>query len=299
MEATGLRKEEGIGLAVAVVLHAAVLAALLVRPPHHAVVLPPQRIEVTIGDDVGLTSASPDPFRPAAADAGPEAGEPAPPPAVTASPLPEPAMPPPAPRTAAPPKPAPVPRAVPVPVPTPTPRPPRPTPAQAARPRQSSAIDSIVSRPSRTATAPAAKSTTPPRKAGSSAFADAFKDGLPGAKAPTGTGKPASEIGARERSALEGAIRRQLKPRWQAPQGVDADQLVTRVRFRLNPDGSLAGDPQVVSTTGQTAGNQAQVQRHQEQAVRAVRLAAPFELPADLYEGWKVVTTNFDRRLSQ
>ena len=31
----------------------------------------------------------------------------------------------------------------------------------------------------------------------------------------------------------------------------------------------------------------------------AVKLAAPFSLPEDLYAGWKVVTTNFDRRLSQ
>ncbi|AXB77547.1 hypothetical protein TQ38_014395 [Novosphingobium sp. P6W] len=71
------------------------------------------------------------------------------------------------------------------------------------------------------------------------------------------------------------------------------------MRFRLARDGSLSGEPEVVSTTGQNAANQAQVTRHQEQAIRAVKLAAPFNLPDDLYEGWKVVTTNFDRRLSQ
>lgn len=74
---------------------------------------------------------------------------------------------------------------------------------------------------------------------------------------------------------------------------------MTRVRFRLNRDGSLAGEPQVLATTGQTEANQPQVSRHQEQAVRAVKLAAPFDLPEPLYDGWKVVTTNFDRKLSQ
>ena len=93
------------------------------------------------------------------------------------------------------------------------------------------------------------------------------------------------------------AIARQLKPHWSAPEGVDAEELVTIVRFRLNPDGSLNGDPVVVSQSGVTPSNAAQKSRHAEQAIRAVRLAAPFNLPAEFYDHWKVVNSRFDKRL--
>lgn len=126
-----------------------------------------------------------------------------------------------------------------------------------------------------------------------------FLKGIEGAKDTQGKGAPAATMSAQVRSSLAASIRRQLKPHWQAPQGADADLLVTRVRFRLNPDGSLDGAPEVVSTTGRNASNAAQVQRHQEMAVRAVRLSAPFNLPAEYYSGWKVITTDFDRKLSQ
>ncbi len=141
----------------------------------------------------------------------------------------------------------------------------------------------------------------PPKKPGGSRFAEAFKSGRPGATSPAGSGAPAASIGPQQVSALNASIGRQLKPHWRgkAPEGADAELLVTKVRFRLNRDGTLTGEPQVVATTGQTDANQPQVARHQEQAVRAVKLAAPFDLPEALYDGWKVVTTNFDRKLSQ
>ncbi|WP_255406177.1 TonB C-terminal domain-containing protein [Novosphingobium sp. CF614] len=293
-----MRKQEGIGLFVAVALHAAVLAILLIRLPHHAVVKPPERVEVTISDEVGMTSTSPDPRSQAAPDSAPELGEPAP----EAPPVPE-IAPEPAPLPL---QPAPRPVEAPRPKPTPKPAPKaiqKPKPAEQAPPRnsssrKSSAIDAIVSQPNR-ASPSSSKAKAPPKKSGGSSFAEAFKQGTPDAKSASGSGAPAAAIGPKQVSALVAAVNRQLKPHWQAPQGADADLLVTRVRFRLNRDGSLAGEPQVLSTSGQTPANQAQVQRHQEQAVRAIKLAAPFSLPDDLYDGWKIVTTNFDRRLSQ
>ena len=102
------------------------------------------------------------------------------------------------------------------------------------------------------------------------------------------------------RSALSGAITRQLKPHWSPPDGADADQLVTILSFNLNPDGSLAGRPTVVRQTGITAANRAQAQRHAEQAIRAVQLASPFNLPSEYYDAWKRVSSfRFDLRLSQ
>ncbi|MCJ2179719.1 hypothetical protein [Novosphingobium album (ex Hu et al. 2023)] len=300
MASTGLHKEEGIGLAVAIALHAAALAALMIRPPMHDIVKPPARIEVTISNIYGKTSMSPDPFSKAAPDRGPELGEPAPPappePVAVASPDP-------APRAVEAPQPKPVPRPAPKPV-TKVAEKPRPTakpkaPPKKAPTRKSSAIDNIIARPSQASSPSASVGTRTPKKAGASSFAQAFSDGVPGAASESGKGMPAAEFGPKQVSALGAAINRQLKPYWQAPQGADAELLVTRVRFRLNPDGSLSGEPQVLGTTGQTAANSAQVQRHQEQAVRAVKLAAPFDLPRDFYDHWKVVTTNFDRRLSQ
>ena len=127
-----------------------------------------------------------------------------------------------------------------------------------------------------------------------------FLTGVPGARA-TGTSQtpPAAAVGPAVRSAIGQAIGRQLKPHWVVPQGAETELLVTRVRFRLARDGSLIGEPEVLDTTGVTDANRNQVQRHREQALRAIRLAAPFDLPDEFYSAWQVVTSNFDRRLAQ
>lgn len=102
------------------------------------------------------------------------------------------------------------------------------------------------------------------------------------------------------RSSLAGAISRQLRPHWAAPQGVDAEKLITILAFDLNQDGSLAGRPRVVRQEGITPANEAQAKRHAEQAIRAVQLAAPFDLPIEYYSAWKRITNSkFDRNLSK
>ena len=102
------------------------------------------------------------------------------------------------------------------------------------------------------------------------------------------------------RAALSGAISRQLKPHWIAPQGAEAEQLVTVLTFSLNRDGSLAGTPQLVRQTGITDAIRPQEPRHVEQAISAVQLAAPFNLPPEHYDAWKRVSSfRFDKRLSQ
>lgn len=75
---------------------------------------------------------------------------------------------------------------------------------------------------------------------------------------------------------------------------------MTILAWDLNPDGSLAGRPRVVDQQGITPANEAQAKRHAEQAIRAVQLAAPFDLPDTYYSGWKrVAAFRFDRKLSQ
>ncbi len=199
-------------------------------------------------------------------------------------------------RRVQPPRPRPVPQK-PAPRPQPAPAKPAPKPAP-ARPAPPKAA------PAKPATARPAD-TSPRRRpdapAGGSRIGSDFLKGVPAASTP-GTAKtpPAAALGPAVKSSLASAISRQIKPRWAAPQGVDADKLITILAWDLNPDGSLAGRPRVVDQQGITPANEAQAQRHAEQAVRAVQLAAPFDLPEMYYSGWKRVTAfRFDRKLSQ
>ncbi|MBK6803003.1 hypothetical protein [Novosphingobium sp.] len=313
MAAAVIRKEELAGLALALGAHAALVALLALNPPAPAPMPLPERMTVTISDDVGLTSTSPEPSANAAAASAPELGEPAPP---AAEPEPAPVQPkvlqpqPPAPKPPAPkplpPKPAPQPVVQPRPVPPkPQPRPvpkvaPAPAPRPVAKAPPQPAARPVASRPAATpARTPPAKA--PPRPAGADRLGNDFLEGVRGA---TGTGKstnpPAAAIGPAVKSALAGSISRQLKPRWVAPQGAEAELLVTVLAWDLNPDGTLNGSPRVVRQEGITDANRAQAQRHAEQAIRAVRLAAPFNLPPQYYSAWKRVSDfRFDRKLSQ
>lgn len=166
---------------------------------------------------------------------------------------------------------------------------PRPAPSRAAQPTP--------------APTPAARQTPAPTPAASptratgSRLNERFLEGVSDAQGSQG--QAATSIGPAVQASIGQAIIRQLRPHWNPPSGVDVDQLVTVLRFRLNRDGTLAGAPEVVRQTGVNDNNRAQVARHQEQAIRAVRLAAPFNLPEEYYAGWRVITSNFDNRLAQ
>jgi outer membrane biosynthesis protein TonB len=294
MAATALVREERLGLVLAAAAHVALVAFLVWRPLGKPVVLPPERMTVTIADEVGLTSTSPEPAARPVPDVAPTIGEPAPsePEELTPAPPPKPIVrpapaPPPPPRPVA--RPAP-PRPVAKPAPAPRPAQPRvqpPRPQSAARPAQA-----------RSQPAPRRPTVRTP---GGSRIGDDFLKGAPAAQANgQSRNPPAQAIGPAVRSSLAGAISRELKPRWAAPQGADADRLVTVLSWSLNRDGSLAGAPTVVRQEGITDANRAQAQRHAEQAIRAVQLAAPFDLPEEYYDAWKRVSSfRFDRKLSQ
>jgi outer membrane biosynthesis protein TonB len=202
------------------------------------------------------------------------------------------------------PEPEPLPQPEPLPVTaTPVPRPaPKVTPKPSPKP-----APKAVTRPSpkpapKAAAKPAAKAATPPKKEGTratgrlSGLLAGISDTPSRAKATT---PPAAKAGPAVKSALGAAVRRQLKPHWKAPTGADVEMLRTELSISLAQDGRVT-DVKILRTTGQTASNRAQVRLHQEQAVRAVRLAAPFKLPAEYYAEWKWLSPiGFDRRLSQ
>lgn len=167
----------------------------------------------------------------------------------------------------------------PAPQPTPQPRLERPVAASApstSRPRP---------QPSRVAAAPPRSAT----KGGGSRVGDNFLAGMGDSTRTSETRAPAGAIGASERASLLQAITNKIRPHWSPPSGPDVDQITTYVRFRLNPDGSLAGRP-TTRQSGVTDTNRSQSGRHAELAVRAVMLAAPFSnLPEKYYEAWKSV----------
>lgn len=330
MALAALRREERIALIVAVAAHAGLLAVLLLRP---AAPPPPRevRMSVTLSDATGPSETAPK-QAPANADLAPTLGTAAPPPApmpvVKPAPEPVPVPPPPRPHPVEKPRPAPV---APPPPPVERAHRPAPTPPPPVAPRRKA-----EARPDRHATPdsdpiaraiaaereqPHPAKATKPAHNPSQSFAEAFgnlpakpkaavggnrigADFLKGLSAANTTsrsnGAPAKSLGPEVRSALAGALARQLKPHWIAPQGVDADQLVTVLAFDLNPDGTLNGKPRVVAQHGIDDSNRPQAARHAEQAIRAVELAAPFSLPAEYYDAWKHVTAfQFDRKLSQ
>lgn len=258
MAEAALTRDEAIGLGLAAMAHIALFAFLALKPPSAERFPVPERVTVTLSDDVGLQSTSPEPQAQAAPDTAPEIGEqPQDKPLVIPSPAPVAQL-----------KPVLAPKSA-----------PRITPTPAAK---------------------ATTKVTPPPPRASQIGSD-FLKGVQGAQT-TGTSRnpPAAVAGPAVLSALSGAISRQVKPKWVAPQGVDVDKLVTILSWSLNRDGSLSGTPRVVRQDGITDANRPQAARHAEQAVRAVQLAAPFDLPPDYYDAWKRVSSfRFDRKLSQ
>lgn len=267
-----LSQDEAVALGVAVLAHVGLVAALVYLKPADIPPPPPERMSVTISDETGLVSTSPDPQADPAPDSGPVVGDMVPPP-------------------------------VPQPVEAakaelrPVVAPPRPVPLVPPKPAQQQ-----VRQPQTNPTPP-----RPGTRPGNSRFDSAFGDGIPGGN-PAGKGKgaPAQIEGATVtgdvRSALAASITRQLRPKWRgrAPQGLDADKLVTYLTWDLNADGTLAGTPRVVRQEGITPANRAQAARHAEEAIKAVRLVGRFDLPPQYYSAWKhVASFRFDRSLGQ
>lgn len=221
-------------------------------------------IEVAFVDEVGLESTAPDPVAEAAPLAAPEDGPPLPampaPPAMQQVPAPQP-------------QPQPRQRAV------------SQSPAPAAKPRAAPPAAAV----------PRQLSTT---KGGSRRFSVDLSGVTDRDSSSRQSGTPAATAGPAVQASLIAEVRRRVKPHWKAPTGADAEQLRTDVLISLDKSGRVT-NIEVLSTSGQTASNRPQVALHREQAMRAVRLGAPFALPAQFYDAWKQVKITFDKRLSQ
>jgi outer membrane biosynthesis protein TonB len=284
-------RAEQAGLGVAVAGHIALFAALslgLLSAPELPK-LDSQPVEVTLATEVDLKSAAPAPAPPAPAQ--PQA-QPAPP------------EPTPAPIIAAPPPP----QLIEKPQPKPEPKPvakmePKPTskaetkPKPVTKPVKVAKVDPEARRrPGLSNSIVSGLSDTPSQA----------KPTKPGKVAPTSAapaepaGVSAAAMTGPQKASLNSLIYTQLKPYWRPPSGADAELLITRLSVRLNKDGSLASDPEVITQDGINDSNRSQAKLHADRAIQAVRRAAPFNLPVQFYDGWKwLKPLNFDGRLSR
>jgi outer membrane biosynthesis protein TonB len=283
-------RAERTGLGVAIVGHAALFGLLSVGflATPNPLDLKQKPIEVTLADEVALESTAPvasqeEPAAKLAEEEGPV--EPTPPPEPVPTPAPKPV-----------PRPAPTPPA-PAPKPTPRPVPAKPAPPKPAPPKPAPAKPAPA-KPAPAKPQPAAKpQTKPARPTGRLAgLVDGLTDRPTQSRVTT---PPAAVAGPAVQASLAAEIRRQLKPHWRAPTGADSDQLRTIVEVRLSSDGEIVGEPRVIGQTGVTDGNSSQADLHKERAIKAVKLAAPFKLPPEFYDAWKVVKPAFDKRLGQ
>ena len=93
-------------------------------------------------------------------------------------------------------------------------------------------------------------------------------------------------------------IRKQVEDKWQFDIGArDASNLIVRIRFSLNPDGSLRTQPEIVDQARMFMPGQDSYRSAAESARRAVLKAAPFQLPPGDREKWaQEIILNFDPR---
>jgi outer membrane biosynthesis protein TonB len=262
-------RAEATGFGVATAGHLALLGALslgFANAIHPPIMNPP--MEVSFVEEVGLESSAP---VVATTPPAPKLGEiegPVEDSAPTPEPVPQPRLAPPEPAL------APKPRAA----------EPKPAPKAADQPRAK----------------PKAKPAPKKEATKSSGRLDGLLAGIGDRVSDSRSTAPvAKTASAAVKSSLQAEVRRQLKPHWRAPTGADAELLRTELAITLAPNGAVT-DIEVLRTTGQTDSNRPQVKLHQEQAIRAVRLAAPFKLPGEYYDAWKLLSPiGFDKRLSQ
>ncbi|MEJ6593796.1 cell envelope biogenesis protein TolA [Parasphingorhabdus sp.] len=254
-----MEKAEKIGLGIAAAGHLALFGALslsVLTGTNEAFRNKP--IEVMIVDEVGLESAAPNPANiTPATSVAPELGAPEESSFVEPEPLPEP------PKAEA--KPTPAVRPAPV----------------SREPRR---------RPDKPASAAPKAAPKPEVKPRGSRLGDDFLKGVTDAPSVSRNQNIAAEKASPAAVAsLERELYRLIKQKWRPPTGADAELLRTTVTARLDSSGRIIGTP-TATTTGTTPSNRSQVDIHQERAIAAVQLAAPFTtFPEKFYDEWKVI----------
>lgn len=108
-------------------------------------------------------------------------------------------------------------------------------------------------------------------------------------------GASASKTAAEVKRSIDVAIDSKIRPYWRrnVPSGIDIEQLHVVLRIQLSRDGRILDISQVGALSGKTDSNAPQQKLFVERAERSLRQAAPFDLPDDYYDQWKVWDVTF------
>ena len=253
-----MQRAEQTGLGVAVIGHIALFGALSLGlfAATKPMIVPSQPVDIQIVDEIGLTDTAPEPPKVAPAQSvAPEVGPP---------------------EEAA---------------PTPAPTPPAPAPVQREAVAPPKAAVKPTNKPA--PPKPAAKPAVTPARG--SLLGSDFRKGLTAAPSnSTSQAARVTTVGPAQLAGLAAAIRRQVQPcadRIATP-GPGAERITTKINLRMNRDGSFAANPTVISQVTDDD-NARYGSRVGELAKAAFVQCSPFELPAELYDGWKNINLNY------
>lgn len=269
MAETALRREESLGLALAVIGHAALLAFLVFYNP----ALPPAggegRMSVTISDDAGAATNPDQSNTDLGDDSGPEAGG----------------------NSVAP---QPVEQAVPQPLPKPTAK--QPEKAQQAQTRTNAVS---VNRAGKNGPCTAFDKSFG-TCGGSKGSKPSNNLGGPKGGGTPNTGKGNTPATGQQKATWQNSIASRVVGPWQRcpVSGLDLEKLRVVIPFTLDLSGRVEsfGEPRV---SGRTLANQNQVEPFIRCAQRAIKLGAPYDLPPDYYAQWNSRELTFSKGRAQ
>lgn len=253
-----MQRAEQTGLGVAVIGHIALFGALSLGlfAATKPMIAPSQPVDIQIVDEVGLTDTAPEPPKVA--------------PAQSVAPEVDP------PEKAA---------------PTLAPTPPAPAPVQ----REAVAPPKAAVKPTNKPASPKPTSKPTVTPARGSLLGSDFRKGLTATPSnSTSLAARVTTVGPAQLAGLAAAIRRQVQPcanRIATP-GPGAERITTKINLRMNRDGSFAANPTVVSQVTDDD-NARYGSRVGELAKAAFVQCSPFELPSELYDGWKNINLNY------
>src|SRR5262245_31658473 len=100
------------------------------------------------------------------------------------------------------------------------------------------------------------------------------------------------QLSASELAILAQIIKSCVQSKWNVLGGGESAQNTqVKLRFRFNPDGTLASEPQIMNPQ-----NTPYFLAVRDSAIRAVQACEPYSLPPAKYEFWKDIVLNFDPR---
>ena len=101
----------------------------------------------------------------------------------------------------------------------------------------------------------------------------------------------------RATATLQTIIRQRVELCWSIPAGAkQAEDLNVRLKIYLTQDGTLARPPVFLDKERMMEPGQEFFRAAAESAARAIRRCAPYDLPRDKYDLWRVIEFHFDPR---